>query len=117
MSEVKNKYKRPLPVMFMGMNSTDCGGSYPTFDDRMFVKDMGGQMVQFPEYDDVEGLKSGKEGATEFYLDGVPCKTNKRAERGIGKYYKGASGHSFFFSACFPHYHPQIIDFITKKMQ
>ena len=117
MSEVKNKYKRPLPVMFMGMNSTDCGGSYPTFDDRMFVKDMGGQMVQFPEYDDVEGLKSGKEGATEFYLDGVPCKINKRAERGIGKYYKGASGHAFFFSACFPHYHPQIIDFITKKLQ
>ena len=26
------------------------------------------------------------------------------------------SSHSFFYSACFPHYHPQIIDFITRKM-
>jgi len=37
--------------------------------------------------------------------------------RGIGKYFEAASGHAFFYSAYFPHYNPQIIDFITKKMQ
>ena len=26
-------------------------------------------------------------------------------------------GHAFITSACFAHYHPQIIDFITRRMQ
>ena len=116
MSEVKNKYTKPLPVMFMGMNSTDIGDSRATFDEMKWIKDVGGEMVQFPEYD-MKAMKAGKKGATEFYLDGVECKIRARAKTGIGLFYKGARGHAFFFSACFPHYNPQIIDFITKKLQ
>jgi hypothetical protein len=81
-----------------------------------WIKDVGGEMVQFPEYD-MKAMKAGKKGATEFHLDGVECKIRARAQTGIGKFYKGARGHAFFYSACFPHYHPQIIDFITKKLQ
>jgi len=116
MSEVKNKYTKPLPVMFMGMNSTDIGDTRATFDEMKWIKDIGGEMVQFPEYD-MKAMKAGKKGATEFYLDGVECKIRARAKTGIGLFYKGARGHAFFYSACFPHYHPQIIDFITRKMQ
>ena len=116
MSEAKNKYKKPLPVLFMGMNTTDVGAARAKYDDMKWIEGMGGEMVKFVELD-IKALKAKKEGATEYYLDGVECKIRARAEHGIGKFYKAASGHAFAYSACFPHYHPQIIDFITKKMQ
>jgi hypothetical protein len=100
----------------MGMNTTDVGAARAKYDDMKWIEGMGGEMVKFVELD-VKALKVKKEGATEYYLDGVECKIRARAEHGIGKYYKAASGHAFAYSACFPHYHPQIIDFITRKMQ
>ena len=115
-SIAKNKYKKPLPVLFMGMNTTDVGAARAKYDDMKWIEGMGGEMVKFVELD-VKALKAKKEGATEYYLDGVECKIRARAEHGIGKFYKAASGHAFAYSACFPHYHPQIIDFITKKLQ
>jgi len=116
MSEAKKKYKKPLPVLFMGMNTTDVGAARAKYDDMKWIEDMGGEMVKFVELD-VKALKAKEEGATEYYLDGVECKIRARAEHGIGKWYKAASGHAFAYSACFPHYNPQILDFITKKMQ
>jgi hypothetical protein len=116
MSEAKKKYKKPLPVLFMGMNTTDVGAARAKYDDMKWIEDMGGEMVKFVELD-VKALKAKEEGATEYYLDGVECKIRARAEHGIGKWYEAASGHAFAYSACFPHYNPQIIDFITKKMQ
>ena len=100
----------------MGMNTTDVGAARAKYDDMKWIEGMGGEMVKFVELD-VKALKAKEEGATEYYLDGVECKIRQRAEHGIGKWYEAASGHAFAYSACFPHYNPQIIDFITKKMQ
>ena len=118
MKEVRDKYTKPLPLLFFGMNSTDIGATAATYDDMKWIKEKGGEMIKFPEISmDKNVLKKGKREDKEYFLDGVECKIRNRANRGIGSYFEAASGHAFFYSACFPHYNPQIIDFITKKMQ
>ena len=109
----KNRVNFTHPDLYKGFRECKGGAKY---DDMKWIEGMGGEMVKFVELD-IKALKAKKEGATEYYLDGVECKIRARAEHGIGKFYKAASGHAFAYSACFPHYHPQIIDFITKKLQ
>ena len=110
MSEV-NHGANPIPLLFMNSDSTDIQSYMAHYSKNLWVKERGGEMIRLPEY---EGDN------TEFFLDGVECKIKRRADRSFWSptgIEKKAHGHQFFFSACFPHYNPQIIDFITRRLQ